>query len=206
MAYTFADDEVATATNLNSWRAPAAFRSGVVRITPTAGTPTSVQVTFPSSMPAFPRVLVTPVTIYPGSVVKGAMVTNVSQTGFTLWLTRSTGTTTSVNWVAFCPTNTFTTSSPAWASLLNVTAEAPVVKTGLVTITPSGSDVETSQVVTFGSSFSTTPVVVLSPNSAVVGTVVNGWSVTEVGSGGFKAWVRRSSTTATGLYWFAVGN
>lgn len=205
MGYTFTSGEVATAAKLNDWKAPAAIRAGVARITPVAGVPTSIQVTFSSPLPAFPRVIVTPVTIYPGSVVKGASITGASTTGFTLWLTRSTSTPTSVNWVALCSTGTFADSSPAWVSLLNVTAGAMKLRSGQVTITPSGANVETSSTVTFSSAFSTTPVVVLSPNDSAVGTVVNGWSVTDVTATNFKAWVRRSNTTATGLYWIALG-
>lgn len=205
MGYTFSDNEVATAAKLNAWRAPASMQAGLVRITPVANTPTKVWVPFPTPFPATPRVLTTPVTIYPGSVVKGTSVANRTRFGFDLVIYRTTDTTTTVCWQAFCATSAFVTNQPAWASLLNSTADALTIESGLVSITPSGVNVETSAGVTFATPFTTVPVVTVCPNNSLVATSVNGWSVTDMTETGFAAWLRRSSTTATSLRWIALG-
>lgn len=73
-----------------------------VDITPSASnTPTSRTVTFPAGrFKSTPTVVATAVATVPGTVVTGVAVTSVSTTGCTIWLTRTSTTTTTVNFVA----------------------------------------------------------------------------------------------------------
>ena len=75
-------------------------QKGSVSITPKANTPTSKTVTFSSAFSASPQVVATPITEVPGTTVLGVGVTDVSKTGFTLYLTRTNNTSTSVRWIA----------------------------------------------------------------------------------------------------------
>lgn len=75
--------------------------SGHVTITPVANTPTSVNVTG-LSLVGTPRVVATAGTSLPGTQVTGVGVTNVTTSGFTIWVTRTTTTSTGVDWIALC--------------------------------------------------------------------------------------------------------
>jgi hypothetical protein len=205
VAYTFTDSAVATAAQLNTLLPPQVAQSGVVRITPVANTPTSVRVNFASPFPTPPKVFTTPVSLYPGSAVKGTAVTDVTTTGFTLWIYRTTTATTSVCWHAWGQMSAaFVDGSPAPASLLNAGVGQPTVKAGRVSITPTAGTA-TSATVTFGTAFAEVPTVVLIPSSIVVGTTVDGWSVTDMSPTSFKAWIRRSTSAATPMLWIALG-
>ncbi len=81
--------------------APPSIQSGRVNITPTAAnTPTSVDITFANPMYDIPRVVATPATDSPGTAVLGVGVTNITKTGFKLWLTCATTTARAVLWIA----------------------------------------------------------------------------------------------------------
>ncbi|PNG22420.1 hypothetical protein [Streptomyces cahuitamycinicus] len=74
--------------------------TGRVSITPSAAnTPTPVSVTGLNLQGSNFRVVATPSTSVPGTAVTGVGVTNASATGFTIWLTRTNTTTTSVDWI-----------------------------------------------------------------------------------------------------------
>jgi hypothetical protein len=76
--------------------------SGRTAITPSAAnTPTPVSVTGLNLKGSSIRVVATASTSVPGKEVTGVGVTNASATGFTIWLTRTTTTSTSVDWIAF---------------------------------------------------------------------------------------------------------
>jgi hypothetical protein len=77
-------------------------------------------------------------------------------------------------------------------------------QSGLVDITPV-TNVATSKVVTFPTAFATIPNVVIVPNSSVIGTTVQGASVTGVTTQGFTAWIYRANTTITSCMWIAHG-
>jgi hypothetical protein len=73
--------------------------SGHVTITPSApNTPTSINVTG-LNLVGTPRISLTPGTSAPGTQVTGVGFTNVTNTGFTIWLTRTTTTSTGVDWL-----------------------------------------------------------------------------------------------------------
>ncbi len=66
-----------------------------------ANKPSSVQVTFPSGLfTTAPRVTATPVTSVPGTSILGVGVNNISETSFTLHVTRTNTTATAVDWIA----------------------------------------------------------------------------------------------------------
>ncbi|MEZ7005662.1 hypothetical protein [Streptomyces sp. AD55] len=75
--------------------------SGRASITPTAAnTPTSINVTGLNLLGSNIRVIATPSTAVPGTQVLGVGTANVTNTGFTLWLTRTNTTATSIDWIA----------------------------------------------------------------------------------------------------------
>ncbi len=73
---------------------------GAVSITPTANTPTSQVITFPVAFASIPTVLTTALTGFPGSAVKETSAVNVTLTQATIVLYRTSGTATTVNWIA----------------------------------------------------------------------------------------------------------
>lgn len=74
---------------------------GSVSITPSAAnTPTSKEVTFAKAFAAMPTVVATAASSVVGTVVLGVGVSNVTKTGFTIWITRTNTTSTGINWVA----------------------------------------------------------------------------------------------------------
>ena len=75
---------------------------------------------------------------------------------------------------------------------------------GDVTISPT-ANTPTSGDVTFNKTFSTTPIVVVTPSSKVPGTIVLGVGAESITTTGFKAWVTRTNTTDTTLHWIAIG-
>ena len=75
-------------------------QSGDLAVTPVANTDTSVTVTFPQTFPSLPRVVLTPNTGAPWTVVKGFSVASVSTTGFTLWFHRTNSDPYSFRWLA----------------------------------------------------------------------------------------------------------
>lgn len=67
----------------------------------TANSPSSAVVTFPSGFfSKTPRIIVTPVTSSPGTIVLGAGINQISKNGFTAYVTRTNTTTTALDWVA----------------------------------------------------------------------------------------------------------
>ena len=76
------------------------LQSGTAVITPVANTPTSIDVEFANEYGYVPKVIATPVSEVPGTKITGVAVNNITTTGFTLWLTRTDDTETSINWIA----------------------------------------------------------------------------------------------------------
>lgn len=75
---------------------------------------------------------------------------------------------------------------------------------GTLVITPV-ANTPTSSAVTFPvGRFSSAPHVLVSLNTTVPGTQVTGWSSANITSSGFDAYVTRTNTTNTTLYWTAV--
>lgn len=204
MGYTFTDGEIATKAKLDLAIPGRISQSGMVRLAPAANTPTSLWVPFPTPFPSAPHVLATPVTDFVGSQVKGVSVTDVSTSGFRLWLYRTNTTGTSINWQAFAPTVAFTDGQPAYAGLLNQAGTALVAKSGTVTITPT-ANTPTAVTVTFPSAYAATPIVTACPVVTVPGSEVKGVAVTAVTRTSFKVAVYRTNTTATDVSWLALG-
>jgi hypothetical protein len=85
-------------------RAAGVFRAdnismGVVTITPTANTPTSVTLSGGSIKGTNFRAFVTAQTSVPGTQVLGVSVSGVSSAGMTIWLTRTNTNSTSIHWM-----------------------------------------------------------------------------------------------------------
>jgi hypothetical protein len=85
-------------------RAAGVFRAdnistGIVTITPTANTPTSVTLSGGSIKGTNFRAFVTAQTSVPGTQVLGVSVSGVSSAGMTIWLTRTNTNSTSVHWM-----------------------------------------------------------------------------------------------------------
>ncbi len=93
--------EEVTAARLNA-RAyvGGAVQAGRVTITPVANADTSLAVTFPTTFTSTPRVVVTADTPAPESEVKSVTISNVTTSGFTLWIRRTNTTATPVDWLA----------------------------------------------------------------------------------------------------------
>lgn len=89
------------------------IQSGRVSITPSAAnTPTSVYVTFDEEMNGnLPTVVATANTEVPGTAVLGVGVTDVTTTGFRVWLTCTSTTARYVNWIAFTDAANYQQSS-----------------------------------------------------------------------------------------------
>ena len=205
MGHTFVANEVSTAANLNSLLPPISAQSGSVRITPVANTPTPVQVTFPTPFPVAPVVVASGYTTAVGDLVKGVSVSDVSTTGFTVWVYRTNSTAFTVAWQAWgVNAGLFVDGLPAYQSLLDSIASSPMrVQVGSRNITPTAG-AATSGGVTFPTPFASTPTVLICPQTAVPGTVL-GATATGVSTSGFTAWVWRSNTTSTALVWIALG-
>lgn len=74
---------------------------------------------------------------------------------------------------------------------------------GSVSITPT-ANTPTSATVTFNKTFSSTPNVIISPETSVPYSTVRGCGATNISTTGFTAWVYRTNTTATVLHWIAI--
>lgn len=74
---------------------------------------------------------------------------------------------------------------------------------GRAVVTPLPNSAATSVQITFKRQFDTIPHVSLTPDSSAVGDVFLGCGVTAVTTSGFLLWMRRSTETATGIYWQA---
>ena len=73
---------------------------GTVTCSAKANTPTATHVTFPRAMASVPIVLLDPLTAVPGTVFKGCSATNITTTGFDIYVTRTDNGNTSVKWIA----------------------------------------------------------------------------------------------------------
>lgn len=75
-------------------------QSGAATITPVANVESSLAVTFPVAFPSTPKVVLTPNTSVPWTEVKSVSVSNVTTTGFTVWVLRTSATAFLVQWMA----------------------------------------------------------------------------------------------------------
>lgn len=205
-AHVFVANEVTTAANLNSLLPPKAMQSGLARIVTVANTATVVAVTFPTPFVAVPRVFVTAQTVVPGSQVKQVWVSNVTTTGFNLWVLRSTNTATWVAWQAYAPVSgVFNTGQPAYASLLGaVSSSAMVPQRGTVSITPT-ANTPTGQVITFPVAFASIPTVLTTSLTGFPGSSVKETSAVDVSLTQATIMLYRTSGTATTVNWIALG-
>lgn len=77
-----------------------AIASGSITINPVVNTPTSGAVTFGKTLPGTVIVMASATTGFPGSGVVEVSVGSISPVGCTVWLYRTTGTATGINWIA----------------------------------------------------------------------------------------------------------
>jgi hypothetical protein len=80
----------------------------------------------------------------------------------------------------------------------------PQIQRGSVRITPTAANTPTSMAITFEKEFSGTPTVIVSPYTAVPGTVVTGVAVNGASKTGCTIWVTRTNTTETVVHWIAI--
>lgn len=73
---------------------------GTVTCTSKANTPTVTHVNFPKAFASAPIVLLNPLTAVPGTIFKGCSATNITTTGFDLYVTRTDNGNTSIKWIA----------------------------------------------------------------------------------------------------------
>lgn len=203
MAYTFVNGEVATKAKLDQIIG-ATTLSGIAKVTPVADTPTSVYVKFSKPFTGTPSVIVTAQSVVSGTSVVEVSAANRTTAGFDLVVYRTNTTNTYVAWQAWQDPTQFTTGQPITASLLNQGASGLIPQVGNVSITPV-ANVPTSAVVTFPTPFTSTPTVVTCASTIAPGSNVLGTAATEVDQTGFRAWVTRTNTTTTGVYWIALG-
>lgn len=88
---------------------------------------------------------------------------------------------------------------------LSGTIAAGNIDCGDVVIDSPTAGSPTSTTVAFNKTFSTAPVVVITPNSTVPGTGVLGVAVNNITTTGFTAWLTRTNSVNTRLYWIAIG-
>lgn len=87
-------------TGVLSSGSPHYVKTGKLSMTPVAGDTVSQHIEFDEPFPAQPTVLTNPMTSVPGIVSTAAA--NIDENGFNLFLYRTTGTQTSVMWLAYC--------------------------------------------------------------------------------------------------------
>lgn len=93
-------------------RARPSLQSGRANITPSAAnTPTSVAITFEEEMNDIPHVIATIATNVPGTAALGVGVTDISTTGFNLWITCTSTTARTVFWLAHTDSANYSASS-----------------------------------------------------------------------------------------------
>ena len=73
---------------------------GTVSCIAKANTPTATHVDFPKAFASVPIVLLSPGTAVPGTIFKGCSATNVTKTGFDLYVTRTDNGNTGIKWIA----------------------------------------------------------------------------------------------------------
>lgn len=76
------------------------MQKGTITCSAKANTPTATHVDFPKEMASAPIVLLNPLTAVPGTIFKGCSATNITTTGFDLYVTRTDNGNTSVKWIA----------------------------------------------------------------------------------------------------------
>lgn len=80
----------------------------------------------------------------------------------------------------------------------------PEIQHGRVTITPSAANTPTSKIVRFSKSFSSTPDVTLTPATGGPYTYVRGVGAKDVATDKFNAYLTRTDTSDTILFWIAM--
>lgn len=80
----------------------------------------------------------------------------------------------------------------------------PEIQHGRVSITPSAANTATTKVVSFNKTFSDTPDVTITPSTAGPYTSVRGVSVKNITTAQFNAYLTKTNTTETTLFWIAV--
>lgn len=170
------------------------IKTGRAQVTPNPNTPTPVVITgLDLKGDGDTRVVVTPITILPGSHVVEASVSAVTYDGFTLWLYRTTGTTTGVDWIAVRDVAT-----PGPDDLLVIGAlSAGNVWTGTIDITPE-PNTPTMVEITGLALRGTGPVRgQATAHTSVPGRRVVEVSVSAVSPSGCQVWLYRTDNTST---------
>lgn len=98
-------------------------------------------------------------------------------------------------------------STAGWKSVYVADSQSdfPTIAAGHIKIKPTANE-NTQEWIDFPAGrFDSAPAVVVTASSVVMGTKVEGVAATDVTKDGFKANIRRTNTTATTLFWIAVG-
>lgn len=96
----FVDGEPAYASLLSMASKAMRPQRGAATVTPVANTPTGLDVTFATPFSTIPSVIVCANTAVPGNTVKMPSATNISTTGFRVYVYRTSTTATTVDWIA----------------------------------------------------------------------------------------------------------
>lgn len=168
-----------------------------------------------------PIVVASPLTVAPGSVVKGMNVAGTSASSFDAWTYRSTSSDTSVQWVAFQPDSggVHGFEHPQYAGASNTLArptrylnslQAAVrsgmatIDAGVDTINPSGTAPSRLGISFTSGRFTQRPILVAGFESAYPGEVAYTVGVASITTDGADLWFNRSNSNATNLHWVAI--
>lgn len=94
-------------------------------------------------------------------------------------------------------------SAGTWSGW-NAVATNADIQAGEAVVTPTAANTPTPYTITFPHPFLAIPVVVVSINGTVPGTIVTGVSTQNITKTGFTVYVTRTNTTETGVRWIAV--
>lgn len=84
-------------------------------------------------------------------------------------------------------------------------ASGLTIQWGQIVVTPTAANTPTAAAVTFPIAYKSIPFVVTNPASTVPGTVILGTCASAVSETGFDAILTRTTVTATGIRWLAIG-
>lgn len=84
----------------------------------------------------------------------------------------------------------------------NIEKRIPIIDAGNAIITPV-ANVATSLAITFNKVFETSPIVMVTANTSVIGATVQGVAVTGITTTGCTLWIYRTNTSVTNVLWMA---
>lgn len=80
-----------------------------------------------------------------------------------------------------------------------------LIQWGETSVTPTAANTPTSKAVSFSTSYTDNPIIMVTMLSTAPGTSVTGVAAGNISTTGFNAYVTRTNTTATTVMWLAIG-